>query len=153
MEEPGKTVIIFSLKEEKGALRRALKAFEDLDISLTHIESRSSKTIPGVEYEFFAEFVCSEPEKRTQLVTKLTDTYATSVRIVENGLSIKNAEITSAKGDSDIPWFPKSIEDLHRCCTNLFKYGHELTPDHPGFGDAVYVERRKQIAKVAKEYT
>ena len=151
MEEAGKTVIIFSLKEEKGALRRALKAFEDLDISLTHIESRSSKTIPEVEYDFFAEFVCSEPEKTTELVAKL-NIYATTVRIVENGLSTKNTEV-QIKDDYDIPWFPKTIQDLHRCCTNLFKYGHELTPEHPGFGDVTYVDRRKQIAKVAKEYT
>ena len=149
MVEAGKTVIIFSLKEEKGALRRALKAFEDLDISLSHIESRSSKINPGIEYDFFAEFICSEPQKRTELVAKL-NTYATSVRIVENRPGTKSADVRQKE---NVPWFPKTIHDLQRCCTNLFKYGHELTPDHPGFGDATYVERRKHIAKVAKQYT
>lgn len=151
MEEAGKTVVIFSLKEEKGALRRALKAFEDLDISLSHIESRSSKINPGIEYDFFVEFISSEPQKKTELVAEL-NTYATSVRIAENGPGTNSADVR-AKDDSDVPWFPKSIHDLQRCCTNLFKYGHELTPDHPGFGDATYVERRKHIAKVAKQYT
>ena len=147
--ETVKAVIVFSLKEEKGALRRALKAFEDLDVSLSHIESRSSKINPGTEYDFFAEFVCSEPHKRIELVAKLS-TYATSVRILENGLGREGADMREKEG---APWFPKTIHDLQRCCTNLFKYGDELSPDHPGFGDATYVERRKHIAEVAKQYT
>ena len=151
MEEAGrsKSVIIFSLTEEKGALRRALKAFEDLDISLSHIESRSSKINPGVEYDFFAEFICPELQKRTELVAQL-NTYATSVRIVENGPETKTADVWEKES---VPWFPKTIHDVRRCCTSLFKYGDELTPDHPGFGDAAYMERRKHIAEVAKKYT
>ena len=152
MEEAGKTVIIFSLKEEKGALRRALKAFEDLDISLSHIESRSSKTNPTTEYDFFAEFTCSETQKKTELVAEL-NTYATSVRIVRNGLPDTKSAQADLWEKEGVPWFPKTIHDLHCCCTNLLKYGHELTPDHPGFGDVAYIERRKHIAKVAKEYS
>jgi hypothetical protein len=155
MEEAGKTVIIFSLKEEgKGGLRRALKAFEDLDISLSHIESRASKINPATEFDFFVEFnTCSETQKRTELVAKLS-TYATSVRVVENGpTDTKGADVLREKESEGVPWFPRTIHDLHRCCTNLLKYGHELTPDHPGFGDATYIERRKHIAKVAKEYS
>ncbi len=151
MEEAGKTVIIFSLKEEKGGLRRALKAFEDLDISLSHIESRASKINPATEYDFFAEFnTCSETQKRTELVAKLS-TYATSVRVVENSIPVTKG-VDVLQETEGVPWFPKTIHDLHRCCTNLLKYGHELTADHPGFGDATYIERRKHIAKVAKEY-
>ena len=135
--------VVFSLKEEKGALRTALKAFEDLDISLTHIESRTSKTNPGTEYDFYAECVCYG-ERRADLVNNL-EKYSTSVKIVQD-------EFESEKTDEDLPWFPKTIYDVRRCCTNLFKYGGELASDHPGFGDAAYVERRKYIAKVATEY-
>ena len=142
------TVIVFSLKEEKGALRKALKAFEDLDVTLSHIESRSSRIKPDTEYDFFAEFVCSEPTRRNELVAKL-NSYATSVKVVQNGLGIESTEAANDK----VPWFPRTIHDLRRCCTNLFKYGDELTLDHPGFGDTAYVERRKHIAKIAKEYT
>ena len=143
--------IIFSLKDEKGALRKALKVFDDLDISLSHIESRPSKTNPGAEYDFYVKCVCSEV-KRLELVDRLIG-HVTSVRVLQEDSSSLTCQTDSSPSKDNIPWFPKSIKDLHRCCANLFKYGHELTPDHPGFGDAAYVERRKHIAKVAKEYT
>lgn len=137
--------IVFSLKDEKGALKRALQAFEDHGISLSHIESRPSKINPGVEFDFYAQCVCSAEEK-AGLVASLRS-YSTDVRIVQE--EPRRVKLT----ENDVPWFPKSIHDLHRCCTNLFKYGDELTPDHPGFGDKMYVERRKHIAKVAMEYS
>lgn len=148
MEEHEKVVdlaIIFSLKDEKGALRRALEAFEAMDINLSHIESRPSRTSPGVEYDFYVRCGCSEDEK-ADLVARLKR-YSTGVRIVQEEPG------RSEVAENDVPWFPKSVRDLHRCCTNLFKYGHELTADHPGFGDETYVERRKYIAKVAMEYS
>ncbi|MEQ2222831.1 hypothetical protein ILYODFUR_030483 [Ilyodon furcidens] len=42
---------IFSLKEEVGALAKALRLFEDKGINLTHIESRPSR-MNKEEYEF-----------------------------------------------------------------------------------------------------
>lgn len=29
------------------------------------------------------------------------------------------------------PEFPKSINELYKCCTKAFRYGSELTSDHP----------------------
>lgn len=49
-------------------------------------------------------------------------------------------------------WFPRHISDLHRCCTALFKYGSDLASDHPGYGDTEYVQRRRVIAEIAKDY-
>lgn len=135
--------IVFSLKDEKGSLRNALKAFEDLDINLTHIESRRSKSNPGTEYDIYTQCVCAE-EKKSDLLNKL-DSYSSDVKVVQE-------EVIERRGDT-IPWYPRTIYDLQRCCTNLFKYGDELAPDHPGFGDETYVERRRYIAKVAKEYS
>ena len=153
MEEHEKVIdlaIIFSLKDEKGALRRALEAFEAMDISLSHIESRPSQTNPGVEYDFYARCGCSE-DKRGDLVARLKS-YSTGVRTVQDEPGIER-EPKPQVTENDVPWFPKSVHDLHRCCTNLFKYGQELTADHPGFGDETYVERRKHFAKVAMEYS
>ena len=50
------------------------------------------------------------------------------------------------------PWFPRSISDVTRCCTALFRYGSELTPDHPGYGDKEYQIRREEIAAIAKGF-
>lgn len=144
MDASIEVAIIFSLKDEKGALRRALKAFEDLDVNLSHIESRRSKTRPDEECDIYAQCACAQ-DKSTELVSRL-GCYATNVRLLQDGPK-------TVREERDGPWFPQSIHELHRCCTNLFKYGHELTPDHPGYGDDAYVERRKRIAKIAKGYS
>ncbi len=49
-------------------------------------------------------------------------------------------------------WFPRHISEVQKCCTTLFKYGAELSEDHPGYGDGEYVKRRREIAETAKSY-
>ncbi|CAH7322212.1 Pah [Phodopus roborovskii] len=48
----GAVSLLFSLKEEVGALAKVLRLFEENDINLTHIESRPSR-VNKDEYEFF----------------------------------------------------------------------------------------------------
>ncbi|MBU3664715.1 MAG: prephenate dehydratase [Chthoniobacterales bacterium] len=50
-----KTSVMFAVKDQPGALARALEPFEKSGISLTRIESRPSKRRPW-EYYFFADF-------------------------------------------------------------------------------------------------
>lgn len=50
-----KTSVMFAVKDQPGALARALEPFEKAGISLTRIESRPSKRRPW-EYFFFADF-------------------------------------------------------------------------------------------------
>lgn len=51
-----KTSIVFSTKNEHGALFKVLKVFEKNKINLTHISSRPNKKVLG-EYIFFVDFV------------------------------------------------------------------------------------------------
>ena len=53
---------------------------QELGISMTHIESRPSKTNPGAEYDFYADYSCTE-EQRTELIKKLND-YTTSINVL-----------------------------------------------------------------------
>jgi len=50
-----KTSVMFAVKDQPGALAKALEPFEKAGISLTRIESRPSKRRPW-EYYFFADF-------------------------------------------------------------------------------------------------
>lgn len=58
-----KTSVLFAVKDQPGALARALEPFEKAGISLTRIESRPSKKRPW-EYCFFADFAghASDPK-------------------------------------------------------------------------------------------
>jgi len=50
-----KTSVMFAVKDQPGALAKALQPFEKAGVSLTRIESRPSKRRPW-EYYFFADF-------------------------------------------------------------------------------------------------
>ena len=58
-----KTSVMFAVKDQPGALAKALEPFEKAGISLTRIESRPSKRRPW-EYYFFADFAghAEDPE-------------------------------------------------------------------------------------------
>ena len=49
-------------------------------------------------------------------------------------------------------WFPRHISEVRECCTTLYKFGEDLTEDHPSYGDNDYVEIRREIAKIAMNY-
>ncbi len=62
-----KTSVLISIKDEPGALRRLLKAFDDNKINLTRIESRPSKR-RAWEYNFYLDVeghIQDEPVMRT----------------------------------------------------------------------------------------
>ena len=52
--EANKDIVVFSTREEVGALAEALKVFQQHKVNLLRIESRSSKRQPG-NYEFIVE--------------------------------------------------------------------------------------------------
>lgn len=47
---------------------------------MTHLESRPSKSNPGIEYDFYVECCCTDQQKQ-ELVEKLTD-YANKVNVL-----------------------------------------------------------------------
>lgn len=132
--------IIFSLKEEVGALAEALKVFKENKVNLYHIESRSSKRLDN-DYEFMVE----------------CDTREGDINSAMEGLRKKSQYMTVISRDhrdniDTVPWFPRKIKELDRFANHILSYGSELECDHPGFKDEVYRKRRKYFADLAYHY-
>lgn len=125
------TCIIFSVKNDdtSGALAKALKIFNDTNVNMLHIESRSSARRPG--YEFFVEF----DNKMGNLGAAIEELKASCSYC--SIISRDYKDNTSA-----VPWFPRRIRDLDRFANQILSYGSELDSDHPGFTDPTYRARR-----------
>jgi len=64
--------LIFSLKEEVGALAKVLRIFEEKGINLTHIESRPSR-LNRDEYEFFINLESKNISALPDIIKTLRD--------------------------------------------------------------------------------
>ncbi|XP_048863052.1 phenylalanine-4-hydroxylase [Brienomyrus brachyistius] len=131
---------IFSLKEEVGALAKALRLFEEKGINLTHIESRPSR-LNKKEFEFFISVDSSCAKTLDEVIEGLRTQISGQVH-----------ELSRDKLKDTVPWFPVTIQDLDRFANQILSYGSELDADHPGFTDPIYRARRKEFADIAYNY-
>lgn len=139
VDDHGDSTLIFALKDKVGVLAQVLKLFQDHQVNLKHIESRSSKKLPG-NYEFMVVFDGKYDASKVIEQLKLEASYLDVItREKENK-------------ESTLPWFPQRIRDLDTFATNILMYGAELNADHPGFKDAAYRARRKEFADIAINY-
>lgn len=132
--------IIFSpVQEAAGALAKMLKIFEEHQVNLLHIESRSSTRGPG--YEFMVE--CDSKSKNLSTAIE-------TVRQTSDYFNIISRDYKD--NEATVPWFPRRIRDLDRFANQILSYGAELDSDHPGFTDETYRNRRKYFADIAFNY-
>ncbi|KAK3835579.1 MAG: Biopterin-dependent aromatic amino acid hydroxylase-domain-containing protein [Linnemannia gamsii] len=144
---PGKTTINFSITDKVGALDECLAVIKSLNISLTRIESRPSKT-SEFDYEFFVDFEAANPEQVVQ-VSKSLEAISKQVHVVGTG---GVAGPNSSDIPDSTPWFPRKMVDLDTFADKVLEMGEELSADHPGAKDAVYRARRSEITNIAKTY-
>jgi len=143
---PVKTTIHFSITDKVGALDDCLAAIKSMNISLTRIESRPSKTAEW-DYDFFVDFNAVDADQ-VRNVAKSLEPFAKQVHIVGNG----GASGASDELPDSTPWFPRKMVDLDTFADKVLEMGEELDSDHPGAKDAVYRARRAEITKIAKTY-
>lgn len=141
---PVKTTIHFSITDKVGALDECLAAIKAMNISLTRIESRPSKTAEW-DYDFFVDFDAANSEQVSQ-VSKTLESLAKQVHVVGTG------GVSDHGLPDTIPWFPRKMVDLDTFADKVLEMGEELDADHPGAKDAVYRARRSEITKIAKTY-
>lgn len=134
--------MVFSVREEVGALAKALRIFESHNVNLIHIESRPSKQSKG-DYDFFID--CENTGGLNQVLDKLS--------ALTKSITVLSRDKDSFVNNPDVvPWFPRTIADLDHFANQILSYGSELDSDHPGFTDPVYRARRKEFADIAFNY-
>jgi len=130
---------IFALEGGYGTLAETLKVFKKHAVNLTHIESRSSKRLPGYEFMVDVDASTGDVNGALQEIKSKSDYFQIISRQYKDNVDA-------------VPWFPRHISDLDRFANQILTYGAELDTDHPGFTDTEYRERRKACADIAFNY-
>lgn len=138
-----RTTIYLTIPDSVGSLDDILLQLRKLNISLSRIESRPSKS-KGF-YDFYVDFT-ADNKPHLDLAILEIERLAKEVKVISTGSS--NAESPG----SSVPWFPRKISDLDTFADKVLSYGSELNSDHPGFKDPEYRKRRASITNSALTY-
>ncbi|CAG0890962.1 unnamed protein product [Darwinula stevensoni] len=167
--------VVFSLRNQVGALARALRIFQvclpffqgpssvltgavsqEKGVNLVKIESRPSRRRES-QMEILVELDCPDSQKALVDRALKRELSCLSLKEFDGGEEFPPESPASlASLDSfdfdDIIWFPKKLSDLDISSKRVLMYGSALNADHPGFTDPIYRKRRKYFADLAMAY-
>lgn len=136
-----KTTVFFCIDDKIGALDAVLTKLKALNISLSRIESRPSRT--KNTYDFYIDFNSKSENTVAETVGK--------IRPVVQDIKVVSTE-SCVDSDTSVAWFPRKISDLDTFADKVLSMGEDLEADHPGFTDDVYRRRRAEITALAKTF-
>lgn len=138
-EVEDKTGLTFSLKDTPGVLADALKIFSKHNVNLTYINSKPSRIskIPHKEIEILVDFDGKVQDQNVQDALRELKQMSESVNLFRV---------------EEVPWFPKTLNDLDMIGRTVLSGGEALYCDHPGFNDATYKKRREEIVNISNSY-
>ncbi|GAM20678.1 hypothetical protein SAMD00019534_038530 [Acytostelium subglobosum LB1] len=136
------TSVLFSISDKIGGLNEYLEVIKNHKLNITRIESRPSKT-EKYDYDFFMDLASDDANTNNidDVIAELKSKGVETTVLTETKQQQPQA--------NTIPWFPRKISDLDLFCNKVLEMGSELSSDHPGATDPVYIQRRKEIAQIA----
>ncbi len=136
-----KTGILITLEDKPGILANITQIFAKNNVNLTYINSKPSKFLNEKNkkrvIDFFIDFEGKYDDENIKSALG---------EITTNVLSVNYYET------EQVPWFPKSIDDINSLGRKLLSANHELSSDHPGFNDDIYRKRREEIVQISNSY-
>eukprot|EP00397_Hematodinium_sp_SG-2012_P046645 GEMP01052782.1.p1 GENE.GEMP01052782.1~~GEMP01052782.1.p1 ORF type:complete len:472 (-),score=50.48 GEMP01052782.1:155-1570(-) len=131
-------VIVEMYRDRPGELSKAIQVFDKHGVNMSRIESRL-KSFTRDRPEFHIDFVGQETDAKVQSL--LLDLKNTCV----------NVAVMPARR---VVWFPTNIRDLDDTLDVIGgdETGGLTNPDHPGFHDKEYRERRESIVALGRSH-
>lgn len=130
-----KTSVMFTLRDEPGALQESLNIFAKHNINLSRLETKPC--LHSTDYEFHVDFDGLPSHPNVQALLADLRAQAHQVNILES---------------KKVAWFPRHKRDLDVIANDILAAGSDLDSDHPGFSDPQYRARRAEQTQLALDY-
>lgn len=136
-----KTYVVVEMRRDvSGELARALNIFSKYHINISSLETRlNSYARQGPTFHIDFDGDAEDPKIKQMLL---------DLRLCAVDLEVMKPR--------RVPWFPINIRDLDSMRNPIEASNGEdgglENPDHPGFSDPVYLDRRKRIVQNAAEH-
>jgi len=129
-------VIVETHRDEPGALMKAINAFREFNVNMTHIESRLN-TFARQSPTFHIDFEGRSRDPKVQQLLSHLRQSCTDVVILP---------------DRPVQWFPVHIRELDLTRETLDGGTDLISQNHPGFNDLEYRARRNELSALAQTY-
>ncbi|VDN07385.1 unnamed protein product [Thelazia callipaeda] len=147
--------VIMAVEEDSANfLSSMLIEFEQNGINIKYVEIRPELQQTGF---YVNKNVTSSSKVKFDIIANCEckkDAFLRAAKNLTTNYTVKQLSVykTSDQWLERIPWFPRHISELDKCYHCSVKYEPATDPRHPGYGDEVYIQRRRQLNAIAGTY-